>query len=57
MDIFQGWLWYAYKDSAMNWFKLTVEQTNQIIALNKQNKKPESLEDYAEVLELETCRI
>lgn len=54
MDIFQGWLWYAYKDSAMNWFKLTVEQTNQIIALNKQNKKPESLEDYAEVLELET---
>jgi cell fate regulator YaaT (PSP1 superfamily) len=54
MDIFQGYLWYAYKDTAMNWFKLTVEQANQILAMNKQNKKPEGLEDYSEILELET---
>jgi cell fate regulator YaaT (PSP1 superfamily) len=53
MDIFKGWLWYSYKDSPANWLKLTTEQANQIIALNKANKKPESLEHYAEVLELE----
>jgi len=51
MDIFQGWIWYAYKDNPVNWLKLTVEQANQIIALNKLNKKPESLETYAEFLE------
>ncbi len=52
MDIFNGWLWYAYKENPVHWHKLTVEQTNQIIALNKSNKKIQSLEEYA--LELDT---
>jgi len=47
MDIFNGWLWYTYKENPVNWHKLTVEQTNQIIALNKSNKKIQSLEEYA----------
>ncbi len=47
MDIFKGWLWYAYKENPMHWHKLTVEQTNIIIALNKKNKKGQSLEEYA----------
>ncbi len=51
MDIFQGWLWYAYKDNPVHWHKLTVDQTNQIIDQNKQNKKAQSLEDYALDLE------
>ena len=54
MDIFQGWLWYAYKDNPIHWHKLEVEQTNQIIALNKENKKAQSLEEYSMDMELET---
>jgi len=54
MDIFQGWLWYAYKENPVHWHKLEVEQTNQIIALNKENKKAHSLEEYSMDLEIET---
>ena len=50
MDIFNGWVWYAYKDNPINWHKLTTEQANEIIALNKENKKPKSLEEYSEEL-------
>ena len=39
MDIFQGWIWYAYKENPVSWHKLTVEQANQIIELNKNNTK------------------
>jgi len=52
MDIFKGFIWYAYKESPVQWHRLTVEQTNEIIALNKENKKPENLEDYSLELEL-----
>ncbi len=54
MDIFQGWLWYAYKENSVHWIKLEVEQANQIIALNKENKKALSLEEYSMDLEVET---
>lgn len=54
MDIFRGWLWYAYKENPVHWHKLEVDQTNQIIALNKENKKAQSLEEYSMDLELET---
>jgi len=54
MDIFKGWIWYAYKENPVFWHKLTVEQTNQIIALNKKNTKAQSLEEYAMELEFET---
>ncbi len=54
MDIFKGHLWYAYKENPMLWHKLTIEQANQIIALNKENKKVPNLEEYALELELET---
>ncbi len=53
MDIFQGWIWYAYKENPAHWHKLTVAQTNQIIALNKKREKVESLEVYAMDLEVE----
>jgi cell fate regulator YaaT (PSP1 superfamily) len=53
MDIFQGWVWYAYKENPVHWHKLTVEQTNQIIELNKKNSKAGSLEEYALELEFE----
>ncbi len=54
MDIFRGWMWYAYKENPVHWHKLEAEQANQIIAFNKENKKAQSLEEYSMDLELET---
>ena len=54
MDIFKGWIWYAYKENPISWHKLTVEQTNQIIDLNKENTKATSLEEYESELEFES---
>jgi cell fate regulator YaaT (PSP1 superfamily) len=53
MDIFKGWVWYAYKENPMEWHKLTVEQASQILDLNNTNTKVPSLEEYAMELELE----
>ncbi|MCB4798384.1 PSP1 domain-containing protein [Neotamlana laminarinivorans] len=51
-DIFKGHMWYAYEGEWMNWHKITTEQANEIIELNKKNKKIASLEEYAnDVLE------
>ena len=40
-------MWYAYEGEWANWHKITTEQANEIIALNKKNKKIASLEEYA----------
>jgi len=53
-DIFKRHMWFAYEGEWMNWFVLTVEQANEIIALNAQNKKAQSLEEYAEELKEDT---
>ena len=47
MDIFRGLVWYAYKDNPMHWHQLSTERANEIIALNKDKKKVQSLEDFA----------
>ena len=47
MDIFKGWIWYAYKENPVIWHKLTLEQTNQIIEMNKKNNKVNSLEEFS----------
>lgn len=46
-DIFKGHLWYAYEGEWMNWHKITKDQANEIIALNKKREKITSLEEYA----------
>ena len=46
MDIFKEYLWYTYKDDRSKWFKLNLEQVNEIIALNKENEKVASLEEF-----------
>ena len=46
-DIFKGHMWYAYEGEWMNWHKLTTEQANEIISLNKKKTKVASLEEYA----------
>ncbi|MBA6153929.1 PSP1 domain-containing protein [Gelidibacter maritimus] len=49
-DIFRGFMWFAYEGEWMNWHKLTTDQANEIIALNKKKEKVVSLEDYASEL-------
>lgn len=54
-DIFKGYIWYAYEGEWMNWHKLTTEQANEILELNKAKKKVISLEEYAlELIEEDT---
>lgn len=52
MDIFKKYLWYTYKEERTKWFRLTLDQVLEIIALNKQNKKSSSLEDYESDIEI-----
>jgi len=46
MDIFKKLLWYTYKDNSFKWFTLSLDQVNEIIALNKKNETVASLEEY-----------
>ncbi|WP_166960145.1 PSP1 domain-containing protein [Yeosuana marina] len=46
-DIFKGHMWYAYEGEWMNWHKITTDQANEIISLNKKRTKVASLEEYA----------
>jgi hypothetical protein len=46
MDIFKGLLWYTYKENRIKWYKLTLEQVNEIISLNKSGEKVVALEEY-----------
>jgi len=46
MDIFKKQLWYTYKDNSFKWFKLSLDQVNEMIALNKNNETVASLEEY-----------
>ncbi|MEZ4796907.1 MAG: regulatory iron-sulfur-containing complex subunit RicT [Flavobacteriaceae bacterium] len=50
IDIFKREMWFAYEGEWMNWHKLTVDQANEIIELNAQKKKAQSLEEYASEL-------
>ena len=52
MDIFKGLFWYTYKENRIKWFKLTLEQVQEIVALNKNREVANSLEEYeADVIE------
>jgi cell fate regulator YaaT (PSP1 superfamily) len=53
-DIFKGLMWFAYEGEWMNWHKLTTDQANEIIALNKKNEKVQSLEEYSLEHEVDT---
>ncbi len=53
MDIFNGFVWYVYKDNPMQWHQLTTEQANEIITLNKKGEKPYNLEEYSNELIIE----
>ena len=46
MDIFKEQLWYTYKEERSKWFKLTLDQVQEIIEINKNGEVISSLEDY-----------
>jgi cell fate regulator YaaT (PSP1 superfamily) len=46
MDIFKNLLWFTYKENRSKWYKLTLEQVQEIILLNKNQEKIASLEEY-----------
>ncbi|WP_034887277.1 stage 0 sporulation family protein [Gillisia sp. Hel_I_29] len=50
IDIFQGFLWYAYEGDWMNWHKLTPEKANLVIKANKDKEPVASLEEYEVVV-------
>ncbi|MGS2762508.1 PSP1 domain-containing protein [Sinomicrobium sp. M5D2P9] len=57
IDIFKGFLWYAYEENSANWHKLMLDQVQEIIDKNRNDVKIESLEDYAsEIAEENTKR-
>jgi len=47
IDIFQGFLWYAYEGEWMNWHKLSTVQANKIIKSNKAKESVASLEEFS----------
>lgn len=53
IDIFQGFLWYAYEGDWMNWHKLSAEQANKIITANTAKETVGSLEEYEALVVLE----
>ncbi|MEP0264408.1 regulatory iron-sulfur-containing complex subunit RicT [Dokdonia sp.] len=54
IDIFQGYLWYAYEGEWMNWHQLTAANANEIIAANKAKEPVVSLEEFAAEIEKDT---
>jgi len=54
MDIFKGYMWYAYDNNEdYKWYQLEVDQVKEIIEKNKQGNKVASLSDW-EVMEYES---
>ncbi len=48
IDIFKGALWYAYEGEWMNWYKVSAEDANEMIRMNKADEPVAALEDYVE---------
>ncbi|MBN4051521.1 hypothetical protein JYU16_01780 [bacterium AH-315-M05] len=43
MDIFRGLMWYSYTEDPQTFFKIPADKVKEIIELNKQGRKAESL--------------
>ena len=49
-DIFKRLIWFAQEDSPMAWIPISVDRALEIIAMNKEGIKPDSLEDEVAVV-------
>ncbi len=50
IDIFKGYMWYAYEGEWMNWHKISTEHAQEIIAANEAGEPVPSLEEFASEL-------
>ncbi|MDX9704807.1 MAG: regulatory iron-sulfur-containing complex subunit RicT [Weeksellaceae bacterium] len=50
IDVFKHEMWFAYKEGGITWYKFTVNQAKELIALSKKGKKTASLEDLVKEL-------
>jgi len=46
-DVFENLMWYAYKQNRANLFAISIKAVETIIALNKNGKIPDSLDEFA----------
>ncbi len=53
MDIFKGFVWYAYRENYSDWIMIPVEKANEILAKNKKGELPDGLEEYVISVEKE----
>ncbi len=56
IDIFKGFLWYAYEENSANWHKLMLDQVQEIIDKNHNDVKVESLEEFASEISEENTK-
>jgi len=56
MDIFKKLLWYTYKADRVKWYKLTLDQVQEIIELNENKEPGIPLEEYESEIE-ETVKV
>ncbi len=57
VDIFKEMLWFSYKNEPSTWYALHKTQVLEILELNKEHKKAESLEVYVQENSSETTAI
>ena len=50
IDIFKKILWFSYSNDHSNMHPIPLDQVKKIIKMNKEGKKPDSLEVYAEII-------
>ncbi len=53
-DIFMRTMWFVYKDDFNEFIPLSVDRVKEIIALNKQDRRPEDLKTFIKTLPEET---
>ena len=54
MDLFNGYLWYAYKEDSSEWHKIAASDVKEILEKNKNGEKVPSLVEF--VVEEETVQ-
>ena len=47
IDIFRGFVWYAYEGEWMNWFTIKAEDATEMIRMNKAKEPVAALEDFS----------
>ncbi|MBL4710117.1 MAG: hypothetical protein JKY48_16935 [Flavobacteriales bacterium] len=49
MDIFANKMWYSYQDEPYEFIEMSLDRVKEVIAINKEGEKVESLKDYSTI--------